>query len=126
MRPVSGLIPRIVGVVDKVPADQIIDIPVLIIVYTVFGLAGIAPDAGLVQIRMKEVDPGIDDGDDDRVGLAGLDFPRRRLAATRIEADSFQGPLILMALLLCAVAAKKRIIDTVAGSIDRYQRRDEQ
>ena len=64
-----------VGVVGReVPAVQVVDEAVAVVVDAVAGnLPGVGPDVGR-QVGMAQVDAGVDDADDD-VGVAGLEVP---------------------------------------------------
>ena len=64
----------VIVIVGKIPAIDIVDISVSIIIDTVSGdLTGVDPDVGR-QIRMVDIAAGVYDGDDD-ICTSGGDIP---------------------------------------------------
>src|SRR3546814_15304810 len=61
------MVPRLVVVSQKIPADDVVDIAVAVVVDAVARrLARILPDIGPIEIGVLPVEPAVDDRDDDR------------------------------------------------------------
>src|SRR3546814_5076740 len=64
------MVPRLVVVSQKIPADDVVDIAVAVVVDAVARrLARILPDIGPIEIGVVPVEPAVDDRDDDRPGI---------------------------------------------------------
>src|SRR3546814_5342783 len=69
-RAVAVMVPRLVVVSQKIPADDVVDIAVAVVVDAVARrLARILPDIGPIEIGVVPVEPAVDDRDDDRPGI---------------------------------------------------------
>jgi hypothetical protein len=87
------IVPGQVVAIEEVPADDVVDIAVLVVVDAVaHELLRIAPQAVPVDVLVIPVEPAVDDRDNDRLGIR-LDQPPRRLRRG-VEPDPVQSPLV--------------------------------